>query len=265
MTHVSGIFSGDPPREVPLPQAPLVSVISQIRFPFIASIEKPEYIAEFQETIRKAFPDMWEEPGKSISVGPDGVRLQDQKIWRFRSGDKAMTVSLASGFVAFETKIYKGKRAFMENWLPIIRSVESCFNPSKIERIGLRYLNRLNNEHVSTLRDLVRKEILGILSLDESETIDHTMAETVLRFGEKGLGLLARWGLIGAGMTHDPAALLPIDQRSWILDIDGFSEKEEGFSSGSLSERLETLADVDYRFFRWAVTESFLVKFGGEI
>jgi uncharacterized protein (TIGR04255 family) len=265
MTLASGIFSGMAPRDIPLPKAPLASVISQIRFPMIASIEKLENIGAFQESIRRIFPDMSKEPGKRVSIGPEGIQLRDQTIWRFTSDDRTLIASLASDFIALEAKSYTKRPEFMEVWVPILRSVETCFGPSRSDRIGLRYLNRLEDEILPALPDLVRHEILGILSLDEVETIEHTMAEAVLRFDDGSLGLLARWGMLGAGMTHDTAALPPLGRKSWILDIDAFSEKAEPFEAGGIVGRLDTLADADYRFFRWAVTDSFLRRFGGEI
>ena len=45
-------MSGPSPAEVPLPQAPLVRVIAQVRFPTILSIRNPDQVAAFQETVR---------------------------------------------------------------------------------------------------------------------------------------------------------------------------------------------------------------------
>jgi hypothetical protein len=45
-------LTGPPPAEVPLTDPPLVRVIAQVRFPLIASVEKREFIAPFQEAFR---------------------------------------------------------------------------------------------------------------------------------------------------------------------------------------------------------------------
>ncbi|HKK66033.1 MAG TPA: TIGR04255 family protein [Clostridia bacterium] len=49
-------FAGPEPQEVYLPDAPLVKVLCRIRFPTIASIDKKEFIALFQEAIRHNYP-----------------------------------------------------------------------------------------------------------------------------------------------------------------------------------------------------------------
>ena len=51
-------FAGPEPQEVYLPEAPLVKVLCQIRFPTIASIDKKEFIAPFQEAIRHNYPKL---------------------------------------------------------------------------------------------------------------------------------------------------------------------------------------------------------------
>ena len=50
-------LEGPPPPEVPLADSPLVRVIAQVRFPLIASVEKRDFIAPFQEAIRKNCPE----------------------------------------------------------------------------------------------------------------------------------------------------------------------------------------------------------------
>ncbi len=262
MATLAAPFSGPFPKDIPLPRAPLLRVLTQIRFPIIASIEKQDFIAPFQEAIRHDFPSLQNEQGKGILIGPEGMQLQNQTIWRFTNLDKKSIVSLSSGFIALETMEYQGKTQFLELLEPLLAEAQRLFTPSRIERIGLRYVNRLRGEDFISLRGLIKPEVHGILSTEIGENLRHSISETVIDTGAEDMSILARWGLLGAGLTHDPIVLPPIDEKSWILDIDAFSERGESFETSALMQRIQALAEADYRFFRWVATDEFLRRFG---
>jgi uncharacterized protein (TIGR04255 family) len=179
--------------------------------------------------------------------------------------DKKAVVSLNSGFVSLEVMEYQGKDHFLKLLAPVLAAVQDIFKPARAERIGLRYVNRIKGEDLTGLREYIRPEVLGILSTDDDVRLRHSVSETVLDVNGSGLNILARWGLLDAGLTYDPAAMPSIAEKSWFLDIDAFSDRAEAFESRALGERLNELADADYRFFRWVTTDACLKHFGGEI
>ena len=65
------------------------------------------------------------------------------------------------------------------------------------------------------------------------------------------------------GATIDPAAIEPVAERSWILDLDVFSDRPATFSVDRLVDETKHFAEREYTFFRWAVTPEFLRKYGG--
>jgi len=261
----SSPFIGSPPKDIPLSRPPLIRVLTQIRFPTIASIESQGFIAPFQEAIRNDFPEVQAEQSSSLSVGPNGLSVQPQTIWRFSTFDKSATISLGSGFVSLEVMEYKGKDRFLALFKPVLAKVESVFKPARAERIGLRYVNRFKGEELMRLREFVRPEILGIFSSDVSQDLKHSVSEAVLDVEGNNTRLLARWGLLDSGLTHDPAAMPASAERIWFLDIDAYSDRAEPFETNTLSEQLSTFADADYRFFRWVTSESCLQYFGGAL
>jgi uncharacterized protein (TIGR04255 family) len=241
-------------------------VLTQIRFPIIALIETPGYVAPFQDAIRKDFPDVRADQGPALTVGPSGgLTLQPQTIWRFSTFDKKATVSLGSGFVSLEVSEYQGKIAFLKLLAPVLEMVEAVFKPARVERIGLRYVNRFSGEDLVGLRDFIRPEVLGVLSSDVGQSLKHSVTETVVNVEGQNTSILARWGLLDSGLTHDPATMPAINERSWFLDIDAFSERAEVFESHALEEQLDGLADADHRFFRWVTTDACLSYFGGTV
>jgi uncharacterized protein (TIGR04255 family) len=265
MATLAAPFSGPAPKDIPLPRAPLLRVLTQIRFPIIVSIDKQDFIAPFQEAIRGEFPNFQSEQGKSILIGPEGVKLQDQVIWRFASLDNSSVVSLSQGFIALEVTEYRGKEHFLKLLLPILKAAQDAFHPSRSERIGLRYINRLHGDDLAGLESYFRPEVHGVLSTEIGLNLKHSITETLIDTGIEGLSILARWGLLGMNLTHDPVAVPPIGEKSWILDIDAFAEPGKSFNSAELISRMDSLADADYRFFRWATTDDCLRYFGGAI
>src|SRR4051794_29966976 len=91
---------GSAPREVPLPAAPLIRVVAQVRFPAILKIEQDSgFVAEFQEAVRDRYPFLTHEKGQQVTLGPMQpiqVEFSSPSVWRFADGPKgwAWRVSL---------------------------------------------------------------------------------------------------------------------------------------------------------------------------
>lgn len=76
--------------------------------------------------------------------------------------------------------------------------------------------------------------------------------------------VLARWGFLPPGATVDPAAIEPAKEKSWILDLDMFSAAPMPFVVDGVVEQAQRYAERIYTVFRWAVTDQFLVRYGGK-
>src|SRR5436190_338463 len=105
-------------REILLPNAPLIRVITRINFPTVVSIGKAEFIAPFQEALRSVYPVLRPEQALSLvfsNLGPGTPQTpQTQTTWRFSDPDNAWRVSLASNFLAIETTKYVSKADLVE-------------------------------------------------------------------------------------------------------------------------------------------------------
>lgn len=98
------------------------------------------------------------------------------------------------------------------------------------------------------------------------EYISQTINESWFFIPDGGEQIIARWGLMSADVTFDPDAIEPIDEPSWILDIDMSSKsKNREFSVEALISEAQNFAERIYTFFRWAVQDEFLRRFGGEL
>ena len=254
------------PAEVPLPNAPLVRVIVQVRFPSILSIEKRDFVAPFQEVIRKSYPVLRVEQTRGIVLGPDGpAHLLPNVTWRFTSVDEQWRVSLATDFVAIETTAYESRSNLLDRFEEVVGSLESNVGPQMVDRLGVRYIDRITGSSVDDIDRLVRPEMLGVAGTAAGKLANLSISEALFDLPTRPAQMRARWGLLPKGGTVDPAAIEPIDERSWILDLDIFSLDSRSFDSARLLSDTRFFAERGYSFFRWAVTEEFLRRYGGDM
>jgi uncharacterized protein (TIGR04255 family) len=260
------------PSEVPLERAPLVRVIAQIRFPTIALIERTEGIANFQEAIRAKYPFLQEDRGILLSAGAGPLQLaatEAPKIWRFSMKAPSAepfdwTVSLAKDWVALETAKYTSRADFMMRLHEVASALETTLKPAAATRIGIRYIDRLREPEISNIGDLIYSDVLGVLALPVQQHVEQHALNDVM-FSLKDWGLRARWGLLSAHATFDPAAIEAINERSWVLDLDASTSEQMDFNARAIVDRSRAFAERIYAFFRWSVRDEFLRRFGGSL
>ena len=256
-------LKGKPPKEVPLKNAPLIRVIAQVRFPVIAATQKDEFIAPFQEAIRPHYPILRPERIRNLILGPEGQSEGPPAVvWRFSDMTAGWRVSLGRDFLAIETTSYESREDFFARFRFVAEALEKHVNPRVMDRLGVRYIDRVVGKEVEKIASMLRPEICGVASTvlrgDASQVLREALFST-----PEGASLRARWGLIPAKGTTDPAAIEPVDDVSWILDLDMFSNESGPLESGKLLEDARSYAERIYAFFRWAVNDRFLETYGG--
>jgi uncharacterized protein (TIGR04255 family) len=256
-------FGDEPLREIPLPDAPLVRVVAQLRFAEIASVVKREFIGAFQEAIREGYPILREERGLALVVGPEGVAQQStEQIWRFHSADGQWRVSLAPTFVALETDRYDSRDDFLSRFETVISATATYLAPDFWDRLGVRYVDRIEKpDALERLSQLVRPEVLGFAADSQlvATSLETSLAQA--QFAVQDRQLVARTGILPGGAVLDPS-IPAAPSRSWMLDIDMASTGQFPFDAANVMSRSQELAAGVYRFFRWAVTAEFLRVFG---
>lgn len=255
-------FTGPAPTEVHLPRAPLVKVLCQIRFPVIASLEKKDFIAPFQESIRHYYPELVQDQGIELSFTPPGGGFSHKVIWRMRDKSRNWQVSVGENFLSLETSLYTGRAEFLRALEDLVEKLQTTIGPDLVERVGLRYINRIVFKNSTHLSELLQPGVLGIVDENMEEYVVSTLSETRFTVADD-LKVNGKWGLMPARQTYDPTVLPPIEKRSWILDIDGFSQDSIDFSPEAIIPVLDRIADIDYRLFRYTVTDALLEEYGG--
>ena len=261
-----------PTREVPLPRAPLARVIAQARFPPILAIRDPDKVAVLQEALRETYPNLSQDQVHSIELtGGQTPNVRQGLIWRLadREKDAPWRVSLGVDFVALETSSYDSRDDFLERLRNVVSAVERAFKPASASRLGLRYIDRLTDDAVDRVHDLIHPEALGIIRTRENpdsalgESVIHLMTEAQF-LAQDGARIQGRWGKLPADATYDPDALEPVAKPSWVLDLDMFTIESQPFASDGLLTTATEFSKCLYWLFRQMVTEEFLRFYGGE-
>ena len=264
MTRLADPFASSPPPEVPLPAAPLVRVIAQVRFPTIAAISQTDFVAPLQQALQTRFPILRSEMGQTLVVGVHGIASAgSHTVWRFHDVEKRWRLSLAPDFLSLEAMAYPSRDEFFSAFRDALTVLKERVHLPVLDRLGVRYINRITGEQLKCLSDLVWPDVLGIAGTDFSSTMSHSLTET--SFALSDAQLIARWGVLPPNATVDPAAIEPIEERSWILDLDMFSATTRPFDVALAIEDARSFSARIYTFFRWSVRDEFLVRFGGQL
>lgn len=262
MSDLEDPFTDAPPAEVLLERAPLVRVIAQVRFPEILMVEQREFVAPFQEAIRATYPVLRQEQTQGVLLTPVGsTPVKPQTAWRFTDIPGSWRVSLTPEFLALETTRYRDQADFIARLDVLVRVLDDCIQPRLVDRLGLRYINRIFGRELEDLPLLVRPEVRGILGTRAAERASHTICETM--FEHDDAKLLARWGRLSPGTTVDPSAVEPSPEPSWLLDLDMFDPRALPFSAERIVADARRFHRHIHSLFRWAVQDEFLRRFGG--
>jgi uncharacterized protein (TIGR04255 family) len=250
-------------KEIDLPKAPLKRVIAQVRFPTILLVEDRQYIASFHDSLRNDYPILSSQKGISVNIfKPEDKR--EETLWNFVDESKKWRIVLAPEFIAIETLEYSSRTDFLERFEKILACLEENIDIDMCTRIGVRYINQITGDSFDNVSNLFRSEILGIYESGLKEQISSSLRQTVFSISKK-VNLNARWGVLAKNQTYDPNSLEPINKKSWIFDLDAFSEKGQSFDSGEILKQTKKLSEYAYNFFRWSIKKEFITKYGGQI
>ena len=98
-------------------------------------------------------------------------------------------------------------------------------------------------------------------SSDLDEHILGSLGQTLFSINEDKR-LSVRWGKLEKQQTYDPTCITPINEDSWVLDLDAFINKNQNFNKEEIVTQSKDLASYIYQFFRWSVEDDFLKAYG---
>jgi uncharacterized protein (TIGR04255 family) len=260
--HPTNPLVAAPPEQVPLAKAPLVRVLAVVRFPMLAEIETPEFAATFQKSVGAAYPLAEHETLEIHTPRQDGtMSVANKTVWRFLD-EAGWRASLSRDFLALETKSYLSRPDFLQRFQTILEALTRQVTPARVDRLGVRYIDRIQGQDLADIHRLVRPELAGVANTSLMPQCKHSLTDNLFDLGQELLA--ARWGLLPANGTPDPSTIEPIPEASWIMDIDMSTSAHSPFATKAICSTAEAFAARIYTFFRWAVTDEFLRRFGGD-
>ena len=179
---------------------------------------------------------------------------------RFFSGDEKWSLSVGLNFLALESTDYTNHNDFVDRLLAGLDAVTECAAIPRFSRIGYRYTNRIVGQADLSLleKHFVPAVLGGHLASPENADLVHSMTESVYRVEPSFL--LVRSARLGAGQPIDPT-LSPVDEPSWILDLDAYEEGRLDSARATVQSELNRLSGIASNHFRTVVTDRFYERY----
>jgi uncharacterized protein (TIGR04255 family) len=250
-----------------LTKAPVVSIIGQVRFSPVLTIES--CVPKIQEELRqKGFPKFDKVTQQSLTFRPDSGPIPPtvEYLWRFTDREDCQIVILSTNAVTLHSTLNQTAEEFDHALLSLVTIVHKTVGPDLILRIGLRYLNVIQPSDASGLSDYVQDGLLGI-PLEEAGA--RTSAWHVYSVNQTEHGVLvfqARHPIsenfvppdlsLGPNIRMRPLQSCP----SLVLDLDHFVELNMPFDIEPIETTLKNFHSVIDRAFTLAVKKSALAE-----
>jgi uncharacterized protein (TIGR04255 family) len=253
--------------EVPLSNPPIVRALLQLRFGPVLSLVGDEYVAAFQERVRRTYPLVSKEQAIQLLLSPDGVTQQSgETMWKFANPD-GWTLTLAVGFLTLDTTRYTSRGELVTRFRSAVEALADVVGPTTSwSRFGARFVNRLEANDYERLEEWVAPHALGARAFAAPPDVQlvHSVNECHYATGA-GTGLVVRWGSVPANTSVIPD-IAPTDSASWILDSDSFSVAGgDTLDAQAIANLAVAHCDATYRVFRWATTDALLRARGGSL
>jgi len=257
------MFTTTPVEEVHLGSAPLAKVLMQVQFsrtPALITESADDAMADALGRYPVRRRTVVSPPVLLINGQPMPFQVPQAslpEVLTFSQPNGTWTVTLTDTAVALETSAYTTRADFCDRVLELLRAVASVALPPVVDRVGVRYIDRLSGEALARVGDYVIPE-LSVLHgrIDSGLTLERSVSESLIHISPLDR-LLVRSGFLPAGSGFDPA-LPQIQEPSWVLDMDVFTlEKGLPFDPDILLGRVRSYAETAYAFFRFATTDAF--------
>lgn len=263
-------FLESPVEEVHLTAPPLQTVLFQVTFPKpVASLRIASFRERLTESLAKEYPYAEDQPIFQVVIRPGQMAAptpSSSSAYVMTDDTQTWTLNVADDNLSLSTTAYTDREDFLTRSRRVFDVVADHAVPPGISRLGLRYINRISGEaaiesFVPTLNSAVRS-VRDVVSQSTSGTIQHLLTDLSYVWPD-GKRLQARWGQLPPQAVHD-GLLAPLNETSWILDIDSVMEKPAMFNPEELEGSLRDLSERSYRLFRWVFTDDALKQFGSQ-
>ena len=180
---------------------PLVAVIVDLRFHPILKVA--DRVADFQDSVRAAFPVFQEATNQVVSLQPFGpVAVKQEKLFQFWKVDGTATLTLTTSSLTLESRRHADRGTLFKEADAGIAALLGLYSSLTTTRLGLRYVNQIDQTQVqtdlgrpTTWQRLVSERFLavptGLADLDDPTLFACEVSSSL----DRG-ALVARYGLL---------------------------------------------------------------------
>lgn len=262
------ILLGSVPGEVVLSNPPLKLALAQVRFPIILPISQPNapQVASFQESIRDDYPIYQEQNNISFSMVMDNVEQSPQlagqsQIFHTLKSEDGWDIVLNRDAVSLSTTKYRTKEEFVDRFSKIVEAVQSNFNPNKVTRLGVRFIDRVEDDAVlKNLNKYINPAFLGLFP----DITQSSLMQSLLTIDKK-TSMNLKWGLFDPNQPIPGVNIHPHPNVSWVLDSDIFVENFTSFDPNEITSITRDFSGSAYAMFRHVFNNNFIRFCGGKI
>lgn len=225
-----------------------------------------DYLPPIQERLRlSGYPKFETIEQEEVVIGPRPIVRRSTR-WVFIDKNGLQGIVLSPGAIVLQVTSYSKFEEFTASLLGALKIIGEAAKLALVERIGLRYVNRICPEAGESLDQYLQPGVLGL----PTEKIGTSKGQ--LKFeqrGDTGLGKLVIRvfqnedadlppGVEPLGLTLPPAEAN--GGMKTILDVDHFSPIQRDFEPNALMADMWKLHDFTDRAFRAAITDYALNK-----
>jgi uncharacterized protein (TIGR04255 family) len=245
-------------RDEYLERAPLKLVVCQARYPRKLAAVDLEVGLAVQRALGGA--DRWrlDEAQSQLILSlavsqvqggaPAATPLDTQPGWQLMADEGAWTVTILPQSVSLETTRYENWAHFSDRFSALLVAVQAAVHPGAEERLGLRYVNRIEEPRVESAgawARWIRPEVLGIVLHPEIGAGVVATQQQVDVKANHGLRATLRHGVL----REDNSVL------SYIIDIDTYRTGVRPFDPESILEEAGRQNQLARQLFQSVVTD----------
>jgi uncharacterized protein (TIGR04255 family) len=229
-----------PAKSDELSDAPVATVIAQIKFSNQSILSTHRGASSFQDSLVDHYPRLLPESQSVITAAPGNVSSSAIPQWRLTDFDNVWSCVVGPEQLTIETKSYKNWSSMRERLEEALVALGGVTTPRIRERVGLRYVNHIPANPDGSYTGLVNSHLLGITEAPGwKEALTLSMSQLVISDGPAQVAV--RYG-------RGPASV-GLPENAWVLDIDCFDDSPAKFDTADLMIYFDNLNDAALRCF----------------
>ena len=126
---------------------PLVAVIVELRF--FPILKVPAKVADYQDSVRTTFPAFQEASRQMVTLGPAPVEVRAEQFFAFSKADESATLTLSTSSLSLEVRQHERREQLFADVKVGVDALSAVFGPIASKRLGLRYVDVVDQERIA--------------------------------------------------------------------------------------------------------------------